>query len=119
MSRVAVAKKKKKKERAPSETQLGRVMVILENVQDQQRLLGEAFSSLREEMIRRFEELEARLTSRIEALEQEQKAIQAELTAGAVYRDDPGRAIQLAQRSEQIEGELMAALERWDVLGQL
>jgi ATP-binding cassette subfamily F protein uup len=63
-------------------------------------------------------ELEA-LPGLIDALEQEQKAIQAELAAGAVYRDDPQRALQLAQRSEQIEDELMAALERWDALGQL
>jgi len=63
-------------------------------------------------------ELEA-LPARIDALEQEQKAIQAELSAGAVYRDDPARAAQLAQRSEQIEEELMAALERWEALGQL
>jgi ATP-binding cassette subfamily F protein uup len=63
-------------------------------------------------------ELEA-LPGVIEALEREQKTIQAELARGAVYRDDPGRAQQLAVRSEQIEGELMAALERWDALGQL
>ena len=55
----------------------------------------------------------------IDSLEQEQKAIQAELAIGKVYSEDPGRAQQLAVRSEQIEGELMAALERWDALGQL
>ena len=63
-------------------------------------------------------ELEA-LPARIEALEQEQKSIQAELATGALYRDDPARAGQLAQRSEQIEQELMLALERWEALGQL
>jgi ATP-binding cassette subfamily F protein uup len=63
-------------------------------------------------------ELEA-LPARIDALEQEQKAIQGELAAGAIYREDPARAAQLAQRSEQIEEELMAALERWEALGQL
>lgn len=63
-------------------------------------------------------ELDA-LPALIETLEQEQKAIQSELTAGAVYRDDPGRAQQLAMRSEQIETELMSALERWEALGQL
>ena len=63
-------------------------------------------------------ELDA-LPARIEALEQEQKSVQAELAAGAVYRDDPTRAAQLVQRSEQIEEELMTALERWEVLGQL
>jgi ATP-binding cassette subfamily F protein uup len=63
-------------------------------------------------------ELEA-LPARIEALEQEQKAIQAELSAGTVYRDDPARATELAQRSEAIEEELMEALERWESLGQL
>jgi len=63
-------------------------------------------------------ELEA-LPGLIDALEQEQKGIQAELAVGRVYRDDPGRAQQIAIRSEQIEHELMAALERWDALGQL
>lgn len=63
-------------------------------------------------------ELEA-LPALIEQLEQEQKTIQSELASGALYRDDPGRAMQLAQRSEKIEEELMAALERWEALGQL
>jgi ATP-binding cassette subfamily F protein uup len=63
-------------------------------------------------------ELEA-LPGRIEALEQEQQAIQAELSDGVIYRDDPARAAQLAQRSEQIEDDLMQALERWETLGQL
>ena len=55
----------------------------------------------------------------IEELEREQTEIQRELAAGAVYRDDPVRAMQLVARSEQIETELMTALERWEVLGQL
>ena len=63
-------------------------------------------------------ELEA-LPGLIDALEQEQKAIQSELADGRVYRDDPGRAQQLAIRSERIEEDLMAALERWETLGQL
>jgi ATP-binding cassette subfamily F protein uup len=63
-------------------------------------------------------ELEA-LPGRIEALEQEQRAIQDELAAGTVYRDDPARATQLVQRSAQIEDELMDALERWESLGNL
>jgi ABC transport system ATP-binding/permease protein len=63
-------------------------------------------------------ELEA-LPALIEALEQEQKAIQSELAEGRVYREDPGRAQQLAVRSERIEQELMTALERWEALGQL
>jgi ATP-binding cassette subfamily F protein uup len=63
-------------------------------------------------------ELEA-LPALIDALEQEQKAIQEELAGGAIYSQDPGRAAQLATRSEQIEQELMIALERWDALGQL
>jgi ATP-binding cassette subfamily F protein uup len=63
-------------------------------------------------------ELEA-LPGLIESLEQEQKAIQDELAAGTVYREDPARAAQLAVRSERIEEELMTALERWEALGQL
>jgi ATP-binding cassette subfamily F protein uup len=63
-------------------------------------------------------ELES-LPGLIESLEQEQKAIQAELARGKVYSEDPGRAQQLAVRSEQIEEQLMSALERWEALGQL
>jgi ABC transport system ATP-binding/permease protein len=63
-------------------------------------------------------ELEA-LPALIEALEKEQQGIQSELAEGRVYREDPGRAQQLAVRSERIEEELMTALERWDALGQL
>ncbi|NML48507.1 ATP-binding cassette domain-containing protein [Ramlibacter sp. G-1-2-2] len=63
-------------------------------------------------------ELEA-LPALIEALEHEQKAIQHELATGAVYRDDPGRAAQLVQRTGEIEDQLMQALERWEELGQL
>jgi ATP-binding cassette subfamily F protein uup len=63
-------------------------------------------------------ELES-LPARIEALEQEQKSIQSQLSDGSIYRDDPERGAQLAQRSEQIEAELTRALERWEVLGQL
>jgi ATP-binding cassette subfamily F protein uup len=63
-------------------------------------------------------ELEA-LPALVESLEQEQKKIQAELASGVVYRDDPGRAQELAVRSERIEAELMSALERWEALGQL
>jgi len=63
-------------------------------------------------------ELEA-LPGLIEALEKEQKAIQDELAAGVVYREDPARAAELAVRSERIEEELMTALERWEALGQL
>ncbi|MCC2632919.1 MAG: putative transporter, ATP-binding component with duplicated domain [Ramlibacter sp.] len=63
-------------------------------------------------------ELEA-LPDRIEALEQEQKSVQDALADGAMYRDDPARASQLAARVEQIEEELMTALERWESLGQL
>jgi ATP-binding cassette subfamily F protein uup len=59
------------------------------------------------------------LPARIEALEQEQAAIQQELAEGAVYRTDPQRAAQRAERSAQIEDELMAALQRWEDLGQL
>jgi ATP-binding cassette subfamily F protein uup len=59
------------------------------------------------------------LPALIEALEQEQKAIQSELASGAIFSTDATRAVQLTARSEKIEGELMAALERWDVLGRL
>ena len=53
----------------------------------------------------------------IDALETEQKQINAQLADGTLYATDPPRAAQLAQRNQQIEDELMAALERWEALG--
>jgi ABC transport system ATP-binding/permease protein len=53
----------------------------------------------------------------IEALELEQKAIHDELADGSLYVRDGARAATLAQRSAQIDEELMAALERWEALG--
>ena len=61
-------------------------------------------------------ELES-LPGLIEALEQEQKAIQNELADGSLYRMDGARAASLAERSAQIDDALMAALERWERLG--
>jgi len=61
-------------------------------------------------------ELES-LPGLIEALEQEQKAIQSELGDGSLYRTDGARAARLAERSTQIDDALMAALERWEHLG--
>jgi ATP-binding cassette subfamily F protein uup len=61
-------------------------------------------------------ELES-LPGLIEALEQEQKAIQGELADGSLYRTDGVRAAQLAERSTQIDDALIAALERWEHLG--
>jgi ATP-binding cassette subfamily F protein uup len=61
-------------------------------------------------------ELEA-LPARIEALEAEQKALDAALADGKVFAQDPQRGAQMAARHAQIEEELMAALERWEALG--
>jgi ATP-binding cassette subfamily F protein uup len=57
------------------------------------------------------------LPARIEALEAEQNAIDAQLADGALYASDPPRAAALAARHAQIEDELMGALERWEALG--
>jgi ATP-binding cassette subfamily F protein uup len=61
-------------------------------------------------------ELES-LPGLIDALEQEQKSIHDELADGSVYRTDGARAARMAERSAQIDDELMAALERWEHLG--
>jgi len=58
------------------------------------------------------------LPKRIEALESEQLGIGAQLADGALYRTDHERARQLQQRSEEIELELLTALERWEELEQ-
>jgi ATP-binding cassette subfamily F protein uup len=60
-------------------------------------------------------ELEA-LPGRIQNLEAEQAAIAARLADGNLYRSSPDEAKTLQQRLEAIEGELLAALERWEAL---
>ena len=57
------------------------------------------------------------LPALIDALEQEQRAIHVEIADGSLFVREPDRAAQLAQRSAQIEDELLAALERWEALG--
>jgi ATP-binding cassette subfamily F protein uup len=61
-------------------------------------------------------ELDA-LPGLIASLEDEQKALQAELADGTLYGRDAARAAGLQARNGQIEDELMAALERWEALG--
>jgi ATP-binding cassette subfamily F protein uup len=61
-------------------------------------------------------ELDA-LPARIEALEAEQRTLNERLASPTLYTDEPGRVPELHARSLAIEEELMAALERWEVLG--
>ncbi len=61
-------------------------------------------------------ELEA-LPDRIAALEAEQAAINAQLADGTLYASDNSKALLLAQRNAAIDGELLEALERWEILG--
>jgi ATP-binding cassette subfamily F protein uup len=58
------------------------------------------------------------LPKRIEALEQEQLEITAHFADGSLFRNDPKRAKQLQARSEEIEAEVLAAMERWEELEQ-
>ena len=56
------------------------------------------------------------LPQRIEALEHEQIDISAHLADGTIYRTDNKRAKQLQMRNEEIEAEILAAMERWEEL---
>ena len=56
------------------------------------------------------------LPARIDALEAEQREIQAALSDPTVYARDPQRATALHTRSAQIEDELIEVLERWEAL---
>ncbi len=53
----------------------------------------------------------------IAALEAEQREINEALADGSLYSIDNVRAMKLATRNAQIDDELMAALERWETLG--
>jgi ATP-binding cassette subfamily F protein uup len=57
------------------------------------------------------------LPEKIAALESEQSEINALLADGTLYARDNPRALQLASRNAVIDTELMAALERWELLG--
>ncbi|MDE2082126.1 MAG: ABC transporter ATP-binding protein, partial [Burkholderiales bacterium] len=57
------------------------------------------------------------LPARIEALEAEQAAIAAELADADLYARQPQRVPGLQARHAAIEAELLAALERWELLG--
>jgi len=54
----------------------------------------------------------------IAALEAEQSEVNAALADGSLYSIDNVRAMKLATRNAQIDDELMAALERWELLGK-
>jgi len=74
-----------------------------------------ASSSARKLSYKEQRELDA-LPARIEALEAEQRTIDAELADGLLFARHPQQAAELAARHAQIEGELMQALERWEQL---
>jgi ATP-binding cassette subfamily F protein uup len=61
-------------------------------------------------------ELDA-LPARIEALEAEQATLAAQLASADLYTRQPPQAPALQARHDAIEGELLAALERWETLG--
>ena len=62
---------------------------------------------------REFDEL----PGRIEALEAEQKALNARLADARLYADAPAEVPALQARHAQIDDELLAAMERWELLG--
>ncbi len=58
------------------------------------------------------------LPEKIATLEAEQQTINATLADGSLYASDNARALQLANRSAQIDDALLAALDRWEELGR-
>src|SRR5688500_11949361 len=61
----------------------------------------------------------AELPDRIAALEQEQKDLQTAIHDPAFYRKPPAEIHAALARVTAIDGELLAALERWDVLDSI
>ncbi|MEI7514215.1 MAG: ATP-binding cassette domain-containing protein [Betaproteobacteria bacterium] len=57
------------------------------------------------------------LPEKIASLEAEQSGINTLLADGTLYARDNPRALQLAARNTAIDTELIAALERWELLG--
>ena len=78
---------------------------------------GGASYSVRKLSYKEQRELDA-LPARIEALEGEQRTINAELADGLLFARHPQRGAELTARHAQIEDELMNALERWETLSR-
>ena len=57
------------------------------------------------------------LPARIEAMEAEQKTLSSLLADGAIYASDPDKAASSQTRYAKLDADLLAALERWEVLG--
>ncbi len=57
------------------------------------------------------------LPARLQALEQEQQAVEAALDGGRLFATDAPRATQLSARLAEIEEEWLQSLERWQALG--
>lgn len=55
----------------------------------------------------------------IEILEQEQSAIQTQLSQGDVYRQAPDQVKALQERLNDLDGELLQKMERWEYLESL
>ncbi|KAF7597697.1 MAG: ABC transporter ATP-binding protein [Candidatus Dactylopiibacterium carminicum] len=60
-------------------------------------------------------ELDA-LPEKIEALEGEQGALQQQLNDGTIFRAQPAEAARMTARLAQIDDDLLALLERWEIL---
>ena len=56
------------------------------------------------------------LPARIEALEAEQRASGERLASAELYTSEPQRVAELQARYAQIDDQLLAALERWELL---
>ena len=76
---------------------------------------GGVSSSARKLSYKEQRELDA-LPARIEALEAEQRTINAELADGLLFARHPQRGAELTAHHGRIEDELMNALERWEQL---
>ena len=59
----------------------------------------------------------AELPKRIEALEAEQKLLSEQLASSALYSGGPQKAAEVQSRYAKIDEELLACLERWELLG--
>lgn len=61
------ATKRTKRSRAPSSTALGRIALIVENLQEQNQLIIEGFSGLEDRIMARMDEKLERIHARLEA----------------------------------------------------
>ena len=100
---VSRPKKKKAPVRSPASTATGRLNVILERVEEQQRVVIEAVSSTREALERKIDGVDQKLSSRMDVIEFVVRKNGEDIRALADKLDTKADAVKVASLERRVE----------------